>query len=670
MGVLVGLGMAEVGLRAGHSRLPAELRSHLPDSLTDIAFRPHPYLSWEIRPNATMRSNPDVNSTGFRGRELEIPKPRGTLRVACLGGSTTFTTNVNNQTTYPVQLEAVLRQRAPELRVEVLNAGIPGYTTAESFMNLAMKVLDYEPDLVVVYHAINDVRPRAYAGYRADYGHFRRVWVEEDMAGSWALRQADHSVLFRVLRLCLTDYQTQTSLYYWVTNEYDHPATDPIELGEANLDGFKANLGAIADVCQARGIGVLFVSQCRNLAVTRGAQGEPFRRHNKATEEVAAERGLPFCDAALDFPQETTFRPTDPVHMTGPGARELARRVAAAIVDNGLLKTDVRHDARPSSDDAKGALPVPARPAALSNRSAVANLAEGRAFRPVPYFAYDLKPSFPEVDGLGPHNELALRGPPCAEESAEETARVLCIGGASTYGLGVEESDSYPRILERCLRADLGEAVGVLNGGVPGHTSAESIGAFHFKLRYLRPDVVVVSHDAEDYAAALADGYRTDYAHWRKTWREIGSSPRGGTAISVALQQGTDVLGAGHPRASLRDPDIDFDSGGLVCSPRPYTVYRNLLTLVDLACATGAAVVLVEADVGSDPVSESAALFWNRSVERVALVRGVAVVPRAHGPNPALFCESPSWLLNRQGLAERAERVEVVVAEVLMKRRR
>ena len=44
--------------------------------------------------------------------------------------------------------------------VEVLNAGVPGYNSWESAIDFQTRVLDAEPDLVVVFFGVNDVHAR------------------------------------------------------------------------------------------------------------------------------------------------------------------------------------------------------------------------------------------------------------------------------------------------------------------------------------------------------------------------------------------------------------------------------------------------------------------------------------------------------------------------------
>lgn len=100
----------------------------------------------------------EINSLGFRGDEITPQKPPGTLRIACLGASTTFCGEVsNNHATWPHQLQEALQKRYPDISVEVVNAGVPGYVAAESLRNLERRVLPLQPDLVIYYEANNDI---------------------------------------------------------------------------------------------------------------------------------------------------------------------------------------------------------------------------------------------------------------------------------------------------------------------------------------------------------------------------------------------------------------------------------------------------------------------------------------------------------------------------------
>jgi lysophospholipase L1-like esterase len=98
-----------------------------------------------------------INSLGFRGGELTRQKPPRTIRIATVGASTTFCGEVANEETWPARLQELLQRAHPDVTIEVINAGVPGFVAAESLKNLQARVLPLEPDLVVYYEANNDM---------------------------------------------------------------------------------------------------------------------------------------------------------------------------------------------------------------------------------------------------------------------------------------------------------------------------------------------------------------------------------------------------------------------------------------------------------------------------------------------------------------------------------
>jgi len=96
-----------------------------------------------------------INSHGFRGEETTLEKPDGTYRIMVLGDSFVTALEVEEDETFPAQLEALLT--SADAPVEVLNAGIPGAGPAQYMLYLESEGIDYNPDLVLVVHtASND----------------------------------------------------------------------------------------------------------------------------------------------------------------------------------------------------------------------------------------------------------------------------------------------------------------------------------------------------------------------------------------------------------------------------------------------------------------------------------------------------------------------------------
>lgn len=95
-----------------------------------------------------------TNEQGFRNRNVAVPKPAGTFRILCIGGSTTEE-GPSLDRTYPAFLEQQLKGAFPGKNIEVVNAGVSGMTTRKHLARLA----DYfalEPDLMILYEGVND----------------------------------------------------------------------------------------------------------------------------------------------------------------------------------------------------------------------------------------------------------------------------------------------------------------------------------------------------------------------------------------------------------------------------------------------------------------------------------------------------------------------------------
>lgn len=144
-----------------------------------VRFRPHQYLGYTLQPGYR-RGKTSHNSLGYRGPEIAVPKPPGVFRIAILGGSTTYTEFVrDDEKTFPFVLQTLLRDRLGNEKIEVVNAGVPGYNSWESLGNLCYRVLDIEPDLVIVHHGVNDAHCRLVHPdfYQSDNSGRRIPWT-------------------------------------------------------------------------------------------------------------------------------------------------------------------------------------------------------------------------------------------------------------------------------------------------------------------------------------------------------------------------------------------------------------------------------------------------------------------------------------------------------------
>jgi lysophospholipase L1-like esterase len=111
-----------------------------------------------------------TDAKGYRGNQLgeergkalptEMPKPAGARRVLVLGDSFTFGVGVENDQTFPAQMEKLLRSGADVTTLgsfEVINAGCPGWGTENALAFWRAKANELKPDLLVLAFYRNDL---------------------------------------------------------------------------------------------------------------------------------------------------------------------------------------------------------------------------------------------------------------------------------------------------------------------------------------------------------------------------------------------------------------------------------------------------------------------------------------------------------------------------------
>ena len=86
-------------------------------------------------------------------------KPKQTTRIFCLGGSTVQGRPYSIETSFTTWLRLTLESAQPERQWEVVNCGGISYASYR-LRYVAREVLDYEPDLIIVYTGHNEFLER------------------------------------------------------------------------------------------------------------------------------------------------------------------------------------------------------------------------------------------------------------------------------------------------------------------------------------------------------------------------------------------------------------------------------------------------------------------------------------------------------------------------------
>jgi lysophospholipase L1-like esterase len=97
------------------------------------------------------------NNLGLRNREI-LQKENGVFRIMFLGDSLIWSSETSSGKLYTEVVEKNLNKLLyVNKNIEVINAGIPGYTTYQELEFLNVYGLDMQPDLVVLGFVFNDV---------------------------------------------------------------------------------------------------------------------------------------------------------------------------------------------------------------------------------------------------------------------------------------------------------------------------------------------------------------------------------------------------------------------------------------------------------------------------------------------------------------------------------
>lgn len=313
--VLIGFLILEVGLRAVTSEVGrwSVHDQRVIDHVSGDHMRYHSSLGW-VRgdlPNPGL----GLNSAGFRHPDVARDKPAGGWRAFALGDSQTFGAGVEAEDAWPSQAEALLQKRMPSASIELINAGISGYTSLQVLRLVDSVLLDWHPDALII-----DCRTRDSLrdeGLEAELGHDLLNRVTFHWRTLWVLRTAIERVRpGRPRSMHLHDMSR------------DDPQL-PVDFG---------NHGLIVDLAAREDLEVLFVDYPFWESGGIGCLAPTAELPDGA---VVA----PACAAlqATGLPAERLF--LDNNHLTVEGNRRVAEAVVSAVLVQGWLEEQSGHSA-------------------------------------------------------------------------------------------------------------------------------------------------------------------------------------------------------------------------------------------------------------------------------------------------------------------------------------
>lgn len=314
-----------------------------------------PQLLWRNRPGyAAEDDDGPIDAHGFRG---DGPGDPDAFRIVSLGESTTFGSKVGWRETYSQRLEEILR--AQGRRVEVINAGVRAWSTVQSVRFLELEIDALHPDLVLLYHEVNDFLPTTFRGVAMRGAGLTDAEMMERARGrAWLRGLRRHSRLVSGLGLAWARAQAdetlraigdRTGMDVLLVQSLPYRTLPPAASGDERpwMDNpnplvrvpdpeRRAALERLVDLVRDRGARLVLLHPAYPVS----------RPHRCVLTEVAAQRGVPVLEVedalaeasrASGRRRRDWFHANDPFHPDAAGHEAIARALASFLAKRDLL---------------------------------------------------------------------------------------------------------------------------------------------------------------------------------------------------------------------------------------------------------------------------------------------------------------------------------------------
>lgn len=189
-----------------------------------------------------------------------IEKGKDTLRIVTFGGSTTE--NKKAMSDYGKHYPLVLQEQLSNLtekKVEVINVGNSAYATPHSLILLALDVLSWDPDIVILSHNANDLTAAYFPDFRVDYSNkYGHPYYMPGTGKRYSIFSIlfQHSSLYWILKAKIDKLMLKFGVYYEIHRE-SYGMSPP----EGVMRSFERNIVSFVTLAENKGIEVVLGTQ-------------------------------------------------------------------------------------------------------------------------------------------------------------------------------------------------------------------------------------------------------------------------------------------------------------------------------------------------------------------------------------------------------------------------
>jgi tetratricopeptide (TPR) repeat protein len=208
---------------------------------------------------STVAFSPNISPDYFL-----VPKPTGTYRIFCLGGSTTIGFPYGPVGSFSSFLRDRLRVIFPNKSIEIINLGMTA-TNSYTVADILCEVVNFQPDLIIVYDGHNEFYGALGVASLESAGGFRfltRLHLQFVHLRTYQLLQSALSGMAGLFRPTKETTEGGTMMERLAQGQYV-PLRGPTY--QKGLQIFRANVNEIRNVCRKRNIPLILSSQVSNL---------------------------------------------------------------------------------------------------------------------------------------------------------------------------------------------------------------------------------------------------------------------------------------------------------------------------------------------------------------------------------------------------------------------